>query len=487
MLNEKGIKINSGLTFFLITITIAIVVSFLSVSNFMIQAMLVFFSVAILITIFMKPWLGIALSVLSLPFERTGTIITPVFGLRVYQILIFITLLALIVNKAVYNKKIPIIKNNVLLALSIFILVNLGSAYFSKNMDDFRMIIFYLFFFVSTLLFIILVETRKKILFIYNALIFTAIFASFYGIFQYIGDVFFFLNTDLVKTGMGFWGGGRYAVRANSLFYEPDIFGGFLVMCLPLIFVKIMFREPKTKKVVYIALFLVMLVALFLTYSRTSWISLICGFMISSIFLKVSFRKKFFILMLLTIIIIISLFLVNYVASDYFSFDLIWRRIADLSEYASNSSTAGRMIFLKGGLSAFYQHPLLGIGPAEATDWSGYIYNIEQISVFKNNRFVAHNIYLDIMIGSGLLGLMAFIWYICSILSCAIKSNKLIKVVDAESNDDLWISYGLLTSIFCELIFGLGHSGLTYPNIWFMGALLVCWYYICKNKYARAS
>lgn len=88
----------------------------------------------------------------------------------------------------------------------------------------------------------------------------------------------------------------------------------------------------------------------------------------------------------------------------------------------ADTSLARRSAYLTVGFKSFKKHPLLGTGPYTFQDvWVNSIMTRE----FKMEKRPAHNTYMDVLVGSGLFGLAAFLLLLWKVLSNYSKAKRL--------------------------------------------------------------
>lgn len=133
------------------------------------------------------------------------------------------------------------------------------------------------------------------------------------------------------------------------------------------------------------------------------------------------------------------------------------------------NSTERRLTYQLYGLELFQKHPILGIGLdgfAEAYAESEYRFLIR-----TRNLRVAHNTYLEIATGTGVIGLLPFVGILASALYTAFKNSKQKYM---RTNPDLAIlATGLVAALggyFLGMLFG---SRQYEKTLWFLLALPV--------------
>jgi tetratricopeptide (TPR) repeat protein/O-antigen ligase len=351
--------------------------------------------------------------------------------------------------------------------------------------------------FISTIvyisLFFIIIHfiDKKRLRSLLNVIIFTACFASIYGILQHFG-------LDLYHWSTSF----GYGIRVSATFGHPAFFSAFLIMVIPLVLIKI-FSDPSEQNCqassnfrystfLYLGILTLLIVAFYYTKTRASFL----GLLISNIFFFSLIGKKNLVanktktIVTATIIIGLSIF---FNVSDRTS--VIGRFIDDVepaildskepSHFLEDSyEEAGIASKLEGtmlmrifqyttGLKIIHDYPILGIGP----DTLGMIYPQYLATVYKEkgehkhfeNQNRIHNDFLDIAVSRGLLGLGVYLWFIFAYARMVWKGCK-----RANSSNKVLI-IGLCASCLAYFIqnqFSFGHVPIL-TLFWFLVAMSV--------------
>ncbi len=208
-------------------------------------------------------------------------------------------------------------------------------------------------------------------------------------------------------------------------FDEHTIYGACIAFVLPFFFLKIWTNSKN--KLVYLFLFSILIMALFLSYSRASWLSIIvAAVLFIALQLKVS-QKQF---ILIFGIIAGGLFInfntvyqkletSNTKYNNEISSHLV--SVTNLQNDASNLERINRWIC---AYKMFKERPLLGFGPGSYQ----FIYDrfqspqyMTRISTHHGNKGNAHSEYLTVLSESGILGLLLFISLIMCSFFTAVK------------------------------------------------------------------
>lgn len=227
---------------------------------------------------------------------------------------------------------------------------------------------------------------------------------------------YFFYNN---LRNLYYLGWDEHLYRMFSTFLDPNyaglIFALFSVVLLGLVLIYSQKGGYKLKLLYYIS-FLLIFVAMLLTYSRTA----VLAFVFGGSFLLISLRRlKAFII--LVVVMLISVFLVSDVSIE----GLNPLRIA---------SSEARISSMKEGLSIFIDKPILGVG------FNAYRYaqiergfrNIES-SILSNADAGTDNSFIFILATAGIVGLVSYLFVWLQIVFKIISSRTKIKKIIAFS------------------------------------------------------
>ncbi len=297
---------------------------------------------------------------------------------------------------------------------------------YSRQMGLVSYIYFLLFFF----LLLVNVKTRVQIERIVKVAVWGSVVVCAYGLVQAAGqDPLRWIEST--------------RLRITSTFGQPNILAAYLLLVIPLSVYLIWQAKKWWIKAIYFLIFTSQILTLFFTYSLSGWLGLIGGVIIGGIiFLLFYFRKTwrskiksklflFFKNKTLTIILFVFLLFIPLT----FGFNLYKRQPWVLKSkiyYLSHptiGSLSARVDFWRASLTAIKKRPLLGYGldtQGEALlsyykkDWA----TVNKINVRPNR---AHNLFLDILLTTGILGLIAFLallYVFSKLLWQNIKSNN---------------------------------------------------------------
>lgn len=291
----------------------------------------------------------------------------------IFFLILFFSLLKIYINgKINFTSKIEI--PVFFLFLSVFL-----STYFSKyqriSLEEFSQIILYILLFFS----VINYPDSKSIL---KIMVFVGVIISLIGIFQYI---FFKGNVRQI-----------YSTLEN-----PNIFAGYLIL---ITFLSLIFYERK----IYRFYLFIFLISIFLSFSRAGYISSIVGIFLFYGLSKNLFKKWWFYISGLMLIVLIF-------TSTFFYFE------------RAKPSIQERILIYKSTFRMIRESPIL-IGNGISTFsviYPKYIYN-QYIPGVGYNRFHSHShsTYLNIFYEGGIFYLFSFLFFLITILKILIKNRN---------------------------------------------------------------
>ncbi len=261
----------------------------------------------------------------------------------------------------------------------------------------------YIFYFLFFILLLSNIKTIKQIRRIIIAAVLSSFLVSLYGLAQMAGFDFKDWTEPAFITG-----------RATSTLGQPNFLASYLLLVIPLTIYLIIRTSKFLIRFLWIIVFLFQILSLFFTYSRGGWIGLILGITLTGLiylwitkknvlsFLKNKKLIKFSLLILFLLVVYTTCLLCR---SDFFRY-----RIKSSFDF-KGGSVAARINFWQAGWQAFKKNPILGYGPeTQGEVFVGY-YKKDwaihgNVNVYPNR---AHNLFFDILLTSGLVGLILYL------------------------------------------------------------------------------
>jgi len=351
------------------------------------------------------------------------------------DVLVICDLVKSLMSRRFKIQNLKALKNNRLLQSVVLLVFVCGATtIFSTNFTDsflgsfHRQNGFWLFFHLIIFSFYIVKLFRDRKNDMIWALIINTSVVSLIGILQYIFDF------DISN-----WMFGLSDKRIVSTVGQTNFLGYLIVFVLPFYFY--LFKTQIKYRIFIFVSFIVSFVALIFTLSRGAWIAVIFAiniYFLIWIFKKIHSKLKKIIILSLIIIFQITLLLGFVYFSNFVENDIknpILRRIVRIVDIQS-PTVQSRLIVWKTTKDLFLQNPVLGLGGDTLQNHLSKFVNIDLIEYEKFSKIPdrMHNVFLDILISHGILGLlsyMMFFWYLLYTIvelynSAKTRQNKLL-------------------------------------------------------------
>ncbi|MBT6050410.1 MAG: O-antigen ligase family protein [Candidatus Scalindua sp.] len=387
--------------------------------------------------IFYKPYLGIAFVIVSIPFE--GRIISDCTSIFPIEII-----LAILVLVCVYKNIVGRCNCFGNTKLVFFYLPFVFCLVFSslKTMElslTIKEIVRWLELIVIYFLTINLINEKKKLRVILYTMALAVVVVSISGSVSY-------LSGAEISTA------GRPGVQ--SFFSNTNSVAGYVNLIIPVLFGMLVTSEFLWERIALGVSIVLSFMAWFMTFSRTGWLSLIVTMILLCFLTKVK-KRVFFLLTIFTITFTVS------VLSLGNKYDFLAR----FKLQPTLSTLEHRAMFFKVGFNLVKDNMISGIGIGnyhllvkEFTNENAYHLLIKKFfkecTVSFYGEFASllsatnlHNLYLQVFVETGLMGLIAFVFWLVCIASYLVSSlNTLVKI------RNYWLFVGLVGGVVVYLI-----------------------------------
>jgi len=377
------------------------------------------------------------------------------FGLVLYALMIAIStagsniglglvFIGLVIKLIKEREGLKYLKTGMELSILLYLLANLISILFSHNMNIswqafgeviIPVLIYYMIFNSVTRL-----ELVKKIFIFF---ILSISIASIYSIYQH-----YFLEIE----------------RASGFFLTLT-YGSIMVLILPLL-ITFNFNDLSMKNRLLSLITLgITSLSLIFTNTRGTWLAILGGVAFLSIFKNKKLIIWFMVLVILALALIPS----------------FYQRASTIIDL-DNSSNKERLLMWKSAFNMFRDYPLTGVGLGMFSELYPKKYMLPEARVKK--RHYAHNIVMNILAETGIIGLGAFTFLVSYIFKVGFELLR-------NLEDKYWINaiLGLLAGILAFLIHGLTFYNLgdseTAKLFWVIIALLMVIYREKQNKQSK--
>ncbi|WP_209511440.1 O-antigen ligase family protein [Sedimentibacter acidaminivorans] len=242
--------------------------------------------------------------------------------------------------------------------------------------------------------------------------------------------------------------------RIFSTFFNPNVFGFYINIILIILCGEINIKDKSYKEIV---LFALGLVCMFLTFSRATWISLVVSLVISGIL----FDKKYFKFALFVFVVIIG-------------FDKILNiGRSNPVKMIEDSSMMYRIEIWKACFSIVKDNMLTGIGFGTL-----FKYISSYSDIVKPNIEHCHNLYIQVLTESGIIGFGGFIFIIFKLISNTWREAK-------KRNNQRWItSFSIIVMV---LVHGTVDSVSLTPQIMMILSVYIGYMFGMERIYKNFS
>ena len=323
-------------------------------------------------SIFAKPIIWLSITIFCAPFLPTMLVL----------LMLICTALSLILKIAITKDfKLKYFKTNVWIL--IFVLVVGISAMTSISLEESRNIALLMGAFILSYFVVInTIENKKQFKFILYLFIIATVLTAVYGLYQYkYGDLYSqaWLDTDMFED---------IKMRVYSTFENPNVYGEYLILAIPII-ISLMWEEKGiAKKLMLLAALGITMLAMVLTFSRGCWL----GAMFAIALLAVMIDRRFIILGILALM-----------AMPFVLPETIINRFMSIGNMG-DSSTSYRVYIWLGTLAMLKDYWFSGIGMGITSFNTVYpIYSYNNVTTPHS-----HNLFLQIVVEYGIVGLIIF-------------------------------------------------------------------------------
>lgn len=297
--------------------------------------------------------------------------------------------------------------------LMLFLVFFLFSYLFSqtKNVGLFELILF-----VSGVYLYIFISLQKWELYIFDkfllGVLLLGFIAALYGYYCYIFEPF---NRFASTFGIGIYKFVSY----------PNAFANFMIAIIPISFYFLQSKNTTKSKIFYYVTTIICLTALFLTYSRGAYITLLVVSILYLLFYALNMAnikllfKKIVLILLLVFISGIFMFSVNQVRKIYHPQVISFTEKVYFESDEKNVSATSRLDFWKGSLEIFADNTYFGAGPGSFE----YVFPTYQKSLLGNSNS-PHNLFLKLLSENGLFVALSFFIFLLILFLQTIKIYK---------------------------------------------------------------
>jgi len=269
----------------------------------------------------------------------------------------------------------------------------------------------------------------------------------------------YFFHLKYFAIGLG---SSKYALeRASGLSVDPNFLAMTVLFSIPFVVQYIFVSEKKIKKVFALILLPANILTIILSYSRGGALALMIIAIMLGIAYKRYFKPRHFgFLFVLLCFIIVSFYI--FAPASY------KKRLGSLLENKYDSSVAGRLSYIDVAKHSILKHPFWGTGPMTfpniyADSKNSYKY------LYPDYRRAAHDVYIEILVGTGSLGFAFFVSILFFSIKSFFKARSLLKKMAQNSLISIMDAY--LLSFFALIIYFFMLSRFYNKYFWLLIAL----------------
>jgi O-antigen ligase len=274
--------------------------------------------------------------------------------------------------------------------------------------------------------------------------------------FYILGFIFPIISAFIFHTKYDFSIAAAY-VMTKPFYNDHTIYGACLAFVIPIIFYFLL-ESKKTQKVMWIMLLIVFFGAVFLSFSRAAWLSLVLILLLYiATFFKVN--MKFIVLSCMALVV-----------AGFFSFNTfkakskqnkavsnkdVVQQVESMSNISSDASNTERLNRWYCAWQMFLDKPIAGFGPGTYQFKYGP-YQIKsmmtRISTYKGDRGNAHSDYLGYLSETGIVGLFIYLSLVFSTMQLGLEN------IYHLNNEQRKLSMALFLAVCTFFIAGLFNS-----------------------------
>ena len=324
-----------------------------------------------------------------------GLIIVPSLVTGPFVADLIVSLSSIFFIYLLYKKKVKIYLNSFYIKLSIiwFIYIILNSLFSSNILISLESSLFYIRFFLFSLLILYFIKKNQKyLIYTFNIILITMCILIFDSFFQYIFDY------NLI--------GFNKHVRVTSFFYKEEVLGGYLSRLFPYflsIYLFINNQKIKNNYFTLIIFYALLIISIFIAGERSGVVYVFISSLL--IFFLLDLKKIQLIAVVITIFLYI---LINQINNSSFERIINYSilQLTEKTERLSIFSVQHETLYFT-SFKMFKDHIFFGIGPKNYRHFCNkeeYITTSAIDPTFSSCQTHPHNYYLQVLSETGIIG-----------------------------------------------------------------------------------
>lgn len=402
------------------------------------------------------------------------------------------------VIKSLYGRKVhlwKLIKNTFkdpfFLLLTLLWIVRLISIYNSESISHsiaflaFYSLILFIYLFYKSLLD---KEDPKFLDEIIRIYIIVGLFTGLFALLQ------LYLRSCCRLTVGGAWIIPGYTPRLGSTFWDVNHYGGFLITLIPITFIRCFTDSKIRNKLIYAIIGVFFTWLLFMTQSRSAWMGLAIGLLITSIIFYFNKFRHAILYMGLGVLLVGLLFVVYITISG----NSVRSKIAQYMHYRLDS-TDTHMMLLEGASEVFFNNFLIGAGyggfdPAFRKTETSMDY-FDREPKLREMKVPPHSIWGEVLGETGAVGIVIY-----TLFALLVIGSLIYTVYHQLEAKKKYIGIGILGSVisiysagifysynmeffWIAIFIGIGYVYLYNKKTYATKSVLYWWYYLKITPY----
>ena len=251
--------------------------------------------------------------------------------------------------------------------------------------------------------------------------------------------------------------------RVYSFFENPNSYAVLLILLIPLAAALFLEAQTWVTRLLAAGAALLGIAALLMTYSRACWV----GFACAAVVFILLWNPR-----LAPICLVCCVICIPFLPSS------IWSRILSIFN-SSDSSTSSRLPLYEAALSAISKSPVTGVGLGTAAPQKF----ISQHNLYSGSHYYvhAHNLFLEIWLEAGLIGLLSFL---AAVLEAIRRAARLVR--NSKHSAARTMAAATAAALCGYLVTGLADYPWSYPRVmtvfWFVFAMTIASVKICLSE-----
>ena len=397
------------------------------------------------------------------------------FSADIFKLLCLLTVIGCWMARMLSEKKVLFIKTALSVPIISFLLCSLMASFHSVRIQYSLGTIFhdYLTYFILFFCMVNTIQSQEQIKRIVKAMLITCGLVCVYGLYGYY-------------TGI--------AIRDERLvatFEYHSRIAKYISLLLPIAVCLFFYYKDALTRLCLVILIFVCSFSLILTMNRTSWAAIL----VTMFFIGFAAQKRYLIFMLigmctLGIFILPSKFITQV------------KTITQVNKFFASEEILGeRLLCWKASIAIVKDHPVLGIGPGKRNFrdvYQQYAEKIRNTEKQQKNETVGqsqetkvkrktriqgierlshpHNVFLHLLVGSGILGLLTFLWLFTTVFYTAIRSWRL-----TRSEYEKALLMGITASLISIFLHGFTDSFWKKPDALFLWYIIGILFVVIHN------